>query len=117
MRAGRPVLWATRAASKRGVGGLRLLAAETAAHPRADADDHVLAQAETVGHDGLDLARVLGRGVDGHLAPLARDGQGRLRLQVEMLLAAGAKGPLDHVLGPRQGGLERRRAPAAGSGR
>ena len=54
-----------------GMGGLRLLASETPAHPRAGADDHVLAEPETMGDHGLDLARVLGRGVHGHLAPLA----------------------------------------------
>ena len=52
-----------------GMGGLRLLAAEPAAHPRARADDHVLPEPETMGHHGLDLARVLGRGMDGHLPP------------------------------------------------
>ena len=39
------------------------------------------------------------------------NGEGRLRLQVEMLLAAGAKRPLDHVFGPLQRGRRRRPAP------
>ena len=67
--------------------------------------------------DGLDLARVLGRGVDRDLAALAGDRQGRLGLQVEMLLAAGAEGPLEDVLGLRECGLGVAPRQSAASGR
>ena len=104
MRAGLPGLVGDQGRQQGGMSGLRLLASEPAPHPRADAYDHVLAQAEAMRDHGLDLARVLGRGVDGDLARLAGNGQGRLGLQVEMLLPAGAEGPFDHVLGPLERG-------------
>ena len=57
--------------------GLRFLAAEAAAHALADADHLVLAAAQHLGDDGLDLGRVLRRGVDDDLARFARARRGR----------------------------------------
>src|SRR5438105_3497760 len=67
--------------------GLRFLAAERAAHAATNAHDLAVADAETVGHDGLDLGGVLGGGVNRYLAALARYSERRLGLQVKMLLA------------------------------
>ena len=89
---------------QRGVSGLRLLAAEAAPHPPADADDLVLPKPQAARDDGLDLAGVLRRGVDGDLPAFARDREGGLRLQVEMLLAAGRKRPLQDVFGAGERG-------------
>ena len=44
-----------------------------------------------LGDDVLHLARVLGRGVDEHVAVLARDGERDLALEIEMLLPADAQ--------------------------
>ena len=59
----------------------------------------------TCGHDVLHLARVLGRGMDGDVAILARHGQGDLALEVEMLLAA------DRASGRRAGAARPRSPP------
>ena len=68
--------------------GLRLFPAEAAAHPPADADDLVQRQAQRMGDDRLNLARVLRGRMDRDLTRFAGDGEGGLRLQVEMLLPA-----------------------------
>ena len=87
-RAGRPVLWATSAAIIAGIAACVSLPPNAAAHPLADADDFVLAEAEHLGDDGLDLGRVLRGGVDDHLALLAGVGDRGLRLEIKLLLAA-----------------------------
>ena len=81
--------------------GLRFLAAERAAHPLADAHDLVLADAEHLGHDGLNLGRVLRRRVDDHLALLAGIGDRRLRFEIELLLPAAGEHAAEPV---RRGG-------------
>ena len=48
-------------------------------------------QAEHVGDDVLDLGRMLGRGVDEHVAVLAGYRERNLALEIEMLLAADAE--------------------------
>ena len=70
---------------------LALLAAEAAAHaPHLDGD-RVVVEAEHMGDDVLHLGRVLGRGMDEHVAVLAGDGERDLAFEVEMLLPADAE--------------------------
>ena len=70
---------------------LALLAAEAAAHaPHLDGHG-VVVEAEHVGDDVLHLGRVLGRGMDEHVAVLAGDGERDLPLEIEMLLPADAE--------------------------
>ena len=88
----------------RGNRGLRFLAAERAAHPLADAHDLVLPDAQHLGHDGLNLGRVLRRGMDDDLPLLARIGDGRLRLQIELLLPTAGEHAAEPV---RRGGQVR----------
>ena len=95
MRAGRPVRRDQRRHQRRDR-RLRLLAAEAAAHAPHHADHLVLAAAEHLRDHGLDLARVLRRGVNGHLARFAGPGQRGLALEVEMLLAAAVEDAFDH---------------------
>ena len=65
---------------------LHLLAAETAAHPQA-LDGHLVRRtAEDVGDDVLGLGRVLGARVDEDLPRLVDQGDGAVRLEVEVLL-------------------------------
>ncbi len=69
-------------------GGLRLLAAERAAHA-PHLDRHVgMADAEQVGDEVLAFARMLGGGEDMDLSGLARDRHRDLAFEVEMLLPA-----------------------------
>src|SRR5208282_5350053 len=71
--------------------GLALLSAEAAAHPpRLDGDEGV-GQAENARDDVLDLGRVLGRAIEGHLARFARHGERHLPFEIEMFLAADAE--------------------------
>src|SRR4029079_16124806 len=70
---------------------LALLAAEASAHA-PDFDRHrVLALAEDMRDDVLDLGRVLRRGMDEHVAVLAGYREGDLALEVKMFLAADAQ--------------------------
>ena len=86
--AGRPVFAATSAAIAGDQRRLALLAAEAAAHaPHLDGDG-VVGKAEHLGDGVLDLARMLRRGMDQHVARLAGDGVGDLTFEVEMVLAA-----------------------------
>ena len=70
---------------------LALLAAETAAHPAHLDGDGVAVERRALGDDVLHLARVLGRGVDDHVAVLAGDGERDLAFEIEMLLSADAE--------------------------
>jgi hypothetical protein len=70
------------------VAGLRLLAAEAAAHAPALHPHRVVVDAQRVRHPVLHLAGVLGAGVDPPLVLLQRQGVGDLAFQVEVLLAA-----------------------------
>ena len=76
---------------------LHLLAAEPAAHPQALDGDLVAAQAQHVGDDLLRLGRVLGAALDEHLPGLVDDGQGGVRLEVEVLLPGHLGDPAEHV--------------------
>ena len=98
------------ARAERGEGGpgvaLGFLAAETTAHARAFHDDLVPGQPEHMGHARLDLARVLGGGVDEHRLPvLAGFGPGGVRFQVEMLLAAHRDLAVEGAGGSREAGV------------
>ncbi len=88
------------------MGGLRLLAAEPAPHPGADAHDLILPQPEAVRDEPLDLAGVLRRGMDGDQPPAPRDRERRLGFEVEVVLTPGAERPLDDVVGPGEAGLD-----------
>ncbi len=70
-----------------GIAACVSLPPKRAPHPLAEADHLMHAHAERLGHDVLQLGRVLRRGVDEHLSLLARIGQRRHRLQIEMFLA------------------------------
>ena len=67
--------------------GLRLLAAKAAAHA-PDLDGYGMRRnAERMRHHVLHFARMLGRGIDGHVLVLARHGKRNMAFQVEMVLA------------------------------
>ena len=70
------------------VAGLRLLAAEAAAHAAAFHAHGVVVHGQRVRHPVLHLARVLGAGVDEPLPLLLRQRVGDLALEVKMLLPA-----------------------------
>ena len=89
-RTGRPVRTRERGEGGPGV-ALRFLAAEAAAHARTLHDDLVARDVQDVGHDGLNLRRVLRRGLDEHRAVLAGFGPGGLAFQIKMLLPAEGK--------------------------
>ena len=78
---------------------LGLFAAERSAHPFADAHDLVLPQPEHVGNDCLDFGRILSRGVHDQLPLLARIGDGRLRLQIKLLLPTAGESAREPMLG------------------
>ena len=88
---GRPVLQRAERGERRPLRRLALLAAEAAAHAAHLDGDGVVVQAEHVGDDVLHLARMLGRGIDEHVAVLAGDGERDLAFEIEMLLAADAE--------------------------
>src|SRR5262249_10776164 len=79
---------------------------EPAAHPPADTGHLVLPNAQAPGHDRLDFRGVLGGGVDRHRAAFAGHGDGRLRLQVKMLLTAAAEVALQTMVRLRPRGSE-----------
>ena len=89
---------------------LRLLAAEAAAHAPALDRHGVVGHAQHDRHHVLDLARVLGRGVDRDLVVLARDRQRDLALEVEVVLAADLDPALDPVRPPHRSRPPRRHA-------
>ena len=66
--------------------GLRFLAAETAPHPFANADDLVHVQTQRLGHNVLRFGWILRRTVNDNLPLLARICQGRLRFQIKLFL-------------------------------
>ena len=70
---------------------LALLAAEAAAHAADLAGDIGVRDAEHAGDDMLHLGRMLRRGIDVDVAVLARDREGDLALEIEMLLPADAE--------------------------
>ncbi len=84
------------------VAGLGFLAAEAAAHAPALHRDGVVLQSQRMRHPVLDLARMLGAGIDPPLVLLQRQGIGDLALQVEMLLAADFELPVQAVRRARQ---------------
>ena len=67
---------------------LGFLAAKAAAHAAAFAHHRGIGDSQHFGHAMLDLARVLGRGIDQHAAAFLRHGHGNLSLEIEMLLPA-----------------------------
>src|SRR5690606_26584014 len=78
---------------------LRLLAAEAAAHAPDLAGDESVGDAERARHDVLHLARMLGGGMDEHVAVLPRHGERGLTLEIEMLLPADAQRALEAMAG------------------
>ena len=84
---------------------LAFLAAEAAAHPPHLDGDGVVGNAEDLGDGVLDLARMLRRGVDQHVAPLAGDRIGDLTFQVEVILAADDNAAFDPPRRPVDCGL------------
>ena len=83
---------------------LAFLAAKAAAHP-AHLDAHrTHRQMQGMGHLVLHLGRMLGRGMNDHVTPLLRQGQGDLAFQVEVLLAAHLDLPVDPMGGGGDGG-------------
>ena len=67
---------------------LTFLAAEGAAHAPCLDGHGMVRQAEAVGHLVLDLGRVLRRAMQRHVPVLARNGERRLPLEIEMFLPA-----------------------------
>jgi hypothetical protein len=92
-------------------GGLGLLAAEAAAHPPDLDRDVGAAEAEQVGDQMLDLARMLGRADDVDLAPLARRRERGLAFEVEMLLPAHFESSRQAMRGGARARPRHRRAP------
>ena len=84
---------------------LHLLAAEPAPHAGRLDDNAVARRAQDLGDDGLDLRRMLRGGADEERALLPDLRPGRVRLQVEMLLAARAELTFQAVRGFREGFL------------
>jgi hypothetical protein len=93
--------------------GVALLAAEAAAQAAHHRGHTIVLAAQHLGADMLDLGRMLGRGMNHKVAVLARQGEGDLAFEIEMLLAADAE------LGgePVRRGLQRRIGIAAQDGR
>ena len=92
---------------------LGLLAAEAAAHAPALDRHGVVGHAQHDRDHVLDLARVLGRGVDRDLVVLARDRQRDLALEVEVVLAADRRSGPRAAAAPRRAPPRRRRARAS----
>ncbi len=91
---------------------LAFLAAETAAHASGFDGDEGVRNAKNARHDVLRFRRILARGVHGHLVAFARNGEGSLALEIEVLLAADRKPALELVRRRIDGGS----GPAAGEG-
>ena len=93
---------------QRGDGGedvaLGFLAAEPAAHAADLAGDGVARHIQHMRHRMLDLAGMLGGGIEGDVAVLARHGEGDVAFQIEVLLAAEIHRALD---APRRSGHRR----------
>jgi hypothetical protein len=81
-----------------------LLAAEAAAGLRLHHDGELVAHGQGALHRLVDVVRALQRAVDGDAAVLARDGDHRLVLDVQLLLVPDAVRALDHEVGPGHGG-------------
>ena len=86
--------------------GVLFLAPEAA--PRLGLDDDRLAGVERHGplERRVHVVRALERPVDGHTAVVARDGNHRLGLDVQLFLVSDAIGPLDDEVGRRKAGRE-----------
>ena len=93
--------------------GIALLAAEAAAQAAHHRGHAIEVAAQHLGADMLDLGRMLGRGMHQKIAVLARQGEGDLAFEIEMLL------PADAELGsePVRCRLQRRVGIAAQDGR
>ena len=102
------------ASAQRGDGGegigLRFFAAESAAHAQALHRDHVSRHAQHARDNLLRLAGMLRGRVQRDAARFVQPGHGRLRLQVEMLLAADVNFAFDAMRTARQAPLRHRRA-------
>ena len=94
---------------------LAFLAAKAAAHPAGLDADRVHRLADGLGNLVLDLGRVLGRGMDDHIAIVLREDEGGLAFQIEMLLPAHLEPPLKAVRRGREGGVDIALGPDAGA--
>ena len=74
------------------LGRLGLLTAEAATHAPHLAGNERIRDSENARHDVLHLARMLGAGIDQHVAVLARHRERDLAFEIKMLLAADADG-------------------------
>ena len=81
---------------------LGLLAAEPATHAPDRNRHRVGRHAESVADHVLDFARMLGRGEERDVVVLARNGQGDLAFEIEMLLPADGHAAAEPVLGARK---------------
>ena len=86
--------------------GVLLLAAEPAAGLRLDDLRLLVRQVECPLQRLVDVVRALERAVDRHAAVVARDGDHRVVLDVELLLVADAIGPLEDDVGLVEPGVE-----------
>ena len=86
--------------------GVLLLAAERAAGLLLDDDDPIAVQPKCPHQRRVHVVRALERAVDLDAPVVARDGDHRLRFQVELLLVPRAIRALDHQVGPREPGVE-----------
>ena len=77
---------------------------------RTSTVDGIVRQAEHLGDGVLDLGRMLRRGMDKHVAALARNGIGDLSFEVEMVLPADMHRAGDPVAARRRAPRPRRRA-------
>ena len=89
--------------------GVLLLAAEAAAGLRLDHDRQLVAHVQRALHGLVDVVRALQRAVDRHATILARHGDHRLVLDVQLLLVADAVRALDD-----EGGFGHRRGRVTG---
>ena len=85
---GRPVQSRGKRRDRRPSAGLAFLAAEAPAHStRLDRHEGVR-YSQDAGDDVLRLGRILRRSMHGHVVRFARKGEGRLALEIKMLLPA-----------------------------
>ena len=89
---------------------LRLLAAKAAAHPPRLGHHRMVRQFQGPSDQMLHLRRVLGGGIDQHIAVLPRNRHGDLAFEIEMLLPADIDPPRQPVRRPsqRRGGIAAR---------